>query len=224
MVDKVADQSILEPLSALMDNEASELELHRILKQSEGDPALRQTWKRYQAAAGALRNETPAFDYSDFSSRISAALEDEPAHQSSDRDVGGERKHGFLHSLGRFAIAASVAGAVVLGVQTTDFTGDAPQLADNQLDAVQPSLSLPAGYKAPEISARTVSVDPTIQTNRQRETRNILLVPYKANAPVVDKRIHQQLNQYITEHSEHAALNSGRGMMPFARVAPTEDE
>jgi len=223
MVDKVTDQSILEPMSALMDNEASELELHRILKQSDSDLALKQTWSRYQAAAGAMRNETPAFDYTDLSSRISAAIEDEPTHQGQNTSIP-EKKSGFLHSIGRFAIAASVAGAVVISVQTSNFDDASNQIAENGVESTVSPLSLPAGYKAPELRARTVSVDPTADARNQREARNILLVPYKANTPVTDKKIHQQLNRYISEHSEHAALNSGRGMMPFARVVPTADE
>ena len=210
MVDKVTDQSILEPLSALMDNEASELELHRILKQSEDDPAVMQTWSRYQMAASALRNEVPGVNYLDLSASISAAIDDEATYKP---------KRGFLHSVGRFAIAASVAGAVVISVQTSNFGTSSPEVASNE--SAQPSISLPAGYKAPVLNARTVSVDPTANARSRRETRNILLVPYQKSTPVNDQKIHSQLNQYILEHSEHAALNSGRGMMPFARVAPT---
>lgn len=210
MVDKVTDQAILEPLSALMDNEASELELHRILKQSEDDPAVRETWSRYQMAASAMRNEVPEMKSIDLSASISAAIEGEATYKP---------KQGFLHSVGRFAIAASVAGAVIVSVQTSNFTSNSPEVASNS--PAQPSISLPAGYKAPELSARTVSVDPRANARSQRETRNILLVPYQKSAPVNDQEIHRQLNQYILEHSEHAALNSGRGMMPFARVAPT---
>jgi len=210
MVDKVTDQTILEPLSALMDNEASELELHRILKQSEDDPAVKETWSRYQMAASAMRNETPEVKSIDLSASISAAIGGEATYKP---------KRGFLHSVGRFAIAASVAGAVIVSVQTSNFSANSPEVANNS--PVQPSISLPAGYKAPELSARTVSVDPSANARSKRETRNILLVPYQKSAPVNDRKIHRQLNQYILEHSEHAALNSGRGMMPFARVAPT---
>ncbi len=224
MVDKVTDQSILEPLSALMDNEASELELHRILKQSEADDSLKQQWSRYQMAASAMRKEVSEGPFMDLSASISAAIDAEEAHQMPDSDESSPKKTGFLHSIGRFAIAASVAGAVIISVQTTQQGGDVAEVASHSLDAAPSSLSLPAGYKAPELSARTVSVDPSAKDFTQRETRNIILLPKKANVPVTDKGIHKQLNQYISEHSEHAALNSGRGMMPFARVAPTENE
>lgn len=39
-----------ESLSALMDGEVNELELRRLLKHVERDPALAQQWQRYQSA------------------------------------------------------------------------------------------------------------------------------------------------------------------------------
>ena len=43
-----------ESLSALMDNEADELEVRRVLQAAEQDPALRSTWSRYQVARAVM--------------------------------------------------------------------------------------------------------------------------------------------------------------------------
>ena len=46
-----------ESLSALMDNEADELEVRRVLQAAEQDPALRSTWSRYQVARAVMHKE-----------------------------------------------------------------------------------------------------------------------------------------------------------------------
>ena len=57
MSDGSKQQHLYESLSALVDNEASELELHRILSESERDPSVRARWHRYQLARTALQGE-----------------------------------------------------------------------------------------------------------------------------------------------------------------------
>ena len=42
-------ERLRESLSAVMDGEANELELERVLSRIEGDEQLRQTWVRYSA-------------------------------------------------------------------------------------------------------------------------------------------------------------------------------
>ena len=48
-----------ETLSALMDDEASELELHRIMRETSSEKSLNETWSRYHLAASAMRKELP---------------------------------------------------------------------------------------------------------------------------------------------------------------------
>ena len=57
MSEQNPSQTLAESISALMDNQASELELQRILKASEQDPAVKATWARYQIVGAALRGE-----------------------------------------------------------------------------------------------------------------------------------------------------------------------
>ena len=46
-----------ESLSALMDGETDELELRRLLKQSEQEPQTLETWHRYQMIGALMRGE-----------------------------------------------------------------------------------------------------------------------------------------------------------------------
>ncbi len=50
-------EKLKESLSALMDNEASEFEFRRILKESEANPELKQKWERFHMLSAAIRGE-----------------------------------------------------------------------------------------------------------------------------------------------------------------------
>ena len=123
-------ETLQESLSAVMDNEADELELRRVLAASE-DGELRGTWSRYQVARAAMHREllVPQLD---IASAVSAALADEaiPA-----------RKTPIWRSVGRVAVAASVTVAVLAGVRfynQDDLTG--AQVAQQE---ASPALSVP---------------------------------------------------------------------------------
>ncbi|MBV1871852.1 MAG: sigma-E factor negative regulatory protein, partial [Gammaproteobacteria bacterium] len=67
-----------EELSALVDDEASEFGLRKILTEIESESELVNKWSRYHIAQAVLRDEQLA-DTS-FGEGIAAALADEPAH------------------------------------------------------------------------------------------------------------------------------------------------
>lgn len=223
-----------ESLSALMDNEATELELHRLLKASEEDGELRQSWQRYQVIGSAMRGDLPAGNYSDLSASISAAIADEPVPESNEESneelnatsqgsLSAGKVVKLWSSLGRMAVAASVAGAVVFGVQNYQSPLSADAANTVATSASMPS-GLPAGYGAPALSARTVSAATYMPSVPERQ---VSFVP-RQSAP--DERLSKEynaelqayLNHLMLEHAEHAALNGSRGMLPFARVAELE--
>lgn len=98
-----------ESLSALVDGEVSELELRRILKTDSQD-AFRKLG-RYYLASNILRQEVNLAKAIDVSSDVSAAIDQ--VEEVLETPV----KPALWVNLGRFGIAASVAGALVVGVQ-----------------------------------------------------------------------------------------------------------
>ena len=68
-------ETLQESLSAVMDNQADELELRRVLAASD-DPELRATWSRYQIARAVMHKELlePRLD---IAAAVSAALADD---------------------------------------------------------------------------------------------------------------------------------------------------
>ncbi|WP_447834277.1 RseA family anti-sigma factor [Aeromonas veronii] len=120
-----------EQISALMDGDLSDAE---VLNELEMDSDLQDTWGRYHLIGDAMRGDLPVNLQLDLSDRIMAALEDEPtilapkpvetapvlqpvvAPVKTDSNVVPLfRRVG--QQLGQYAIAASVAAAVIFGVQ-----------------------------------------------------------------------------------------------------------
>ncbi|WP_323969662.1 RseA family anti-sigma factor [Aeromonas veronii] len=120
-----------EQISALMDGDLSDAE---VLNELEMDSDLQDIWGRYHLIGDAMRGDLPVNLQLDLSDSIMAALEDEPtilapkpvetapvlqpavAPVKTDPNVVPLfRRVG--QQLGQYAIAASVAAAVIFGVQ-----------------------------------------------------------------------------------------------------------
>src|SRR5690606_20976460 len=130
---------------------------------------------------------------------------------------------------GRVAVAASVAGAVILGVQQYQPLGTTPAemsagVAATSLPATESKLvNLPSGINAPALSARTVAVQSGYES-RPQESRRVMFVPRQQAAPVYNEDVSSYVNQLIQEHTDNASLNSGQGMLPYTRVILVEEE
>ena len=122
-----------ESLSAVMDDQADELELRRVLANSD-NAELRATWSRYQIARAAMHKEllVPQLD---LTQGINAVLD-----QDSETATA---KQGTWHWLGRVAIAASVTLAVLAGVRFYHDT----QVGNEQMADAQPTA--PASFTSP---------------------------------------------------------------------------
>lgn len=113
MSNKNADSMLDESLSALMDGEAQELELRRILHGVPDQSASRSKWARYQLVSSLLRQQAclPVVSL-EVADAVQLAI-----GQSEIKENTGKHPESRHSSLARFAVAASVALAVVVGVQ-----------------------------------------------------------------------------------------------------------
>ena len=212
---------IKESLSALMDGEADELEVRRVLKSVSENDELRDTWRRHQMAAAAMRRELPR-QVVDYSSAIHNAIEQEPDLYER---PGFER---FVKPLGRFAVAASVAALAVLGVQQYNQPSShdsAPLASINnvQVDLVSPQLRTASEFGIPPVTARTVSA--TVNSGQQGYTAPRSVVQVRSSVPdkVTREQVQAYLNDLMLQHTEHAAMNTNQGMLPFARMPTDQD-
>jgi sigma-E factor negative regulatory protein RseA len=101
-------EALQESLSAVMDSEADELELRRVISALE-DPQVRATWARYQVARAVMHKEL-LDPHLDLSAAVSVAI-------IGDSTPTLETTRGAWQNLGRLAVAASVTVAVLAGVR-----------------------------------------------------------------------------------------------------------
>ena len=102
-----------ETVSALLDNEADDLELRRFLKSSEQDPSLLETWERYSLVQSVLHESAQPVS-SSLSERIAAQIEQEApltAIPSAAAPIS------WKENLSKIAIAASVAAVFLVAVR-----------------------------------------------------------------------------------------------------------
>lgn len=192
-----------ETLSALLDDEAEDLELRRVIRELEAEqpdapPSLGETWYRYTLARTALQgSEVRAAP--DFLARVNDAID---AQATRETEQGGGR---WRRATTSFAVAASVAMVVLLGGQ---------QLA-----------SLPGGAAGDErlapLPVGVVNTVGAVPVQASYGTRDVpTLEP--ADRTAYRELARQRLRRYSQEHAEHAALNTPQGMLPFARVPVIE--
>lgn len=144
-------EALDESMSAVMDGEAGELELRRVLAAAGEDAQARARWARYQLARDVMHRQSvlPGLD---LSAAVAAAIDAEPAAAAA--PVAAPRARGWQR-LGRFAVAASVTLAVLAGVRWyhQDEALQAPQLAQQAAPAVQPALPVVTAPQAPAVLA-----------------------------------------------------------------------
>lgn len=197
-------ERLRESVSALMDGEAGELELRRLLADAD-ELSVRSSWQSYHRLQIVLKEESAEFLGWDISERVSSAIED-----NSQLGVMAARRPKWLQPIAGFAVAASVAAAVVmtagnLNPASSDLGVGQPEM----LSRVFPTtggLAVSAGGDQPRISSAAIPmVLPGVDAQADEDAR-------------------QRLEQYILRHTEGAALNNGQGMISFARVASFDAE
>jgi len=109
-----------EILSAMLDNQASELEIRRFVRDSESNPELLRAWETWNLGQAALHDERVQKSYStqhlssNFASRVfeSIAAEATPA-------APARTWRSIAQPIAKLSIAASIALAFYLGMQVS---------------------------------------------------------------------------------------------------------
>lgn len=236
-------ERLRESLSALMDDEADDLELGRVLRAMDTDDGVvRDTWARYQAVSAVLRGlPIPARGDGFADVLANADLADDDATDddgilypraldSEGPAADDEHGTGLLRAAaegggrGRvrpwlsFATAASVTLAAVLAFQ---YQGGDEAPAARVATAAGPSSPVMTDLSA--VSQASLG-SASGSANRAAQRPLSLRIPSPlgrgdAREPSTARR---QVDAYMLYHAEMSALNSRSGMMPFARYAAFE--
>lgn len=141
-----------ESISALMDGEASEIEIHRLLRDLEKTEAMKRRFFTFQSIRQVIRSPSSGQVSLDVErhmvlfNRISAAVSEEPCH-----DLAASVKRRWTRPVAGFAVAASLLVAIGVGVNLNQ-EQVAGTVADQQ-PALQPDSRSPAVNTRPVSTA-----------------------------------------------------------------------
>jgi sigma-E factor negative regulatory protein RseA len=227
-----SSDQLFESLSALVDNEANELEVRRILKNVEHNSDLMERWRRYHLIGSALRKERSVqiSGPNRLVESVASYIDSAPSQvQNGGMGIPGRGTGGDWRDLiGKSAVAASFAVTLVLGFNflggNSDPIADSVHLTSAATTAgnspVAATLHIPVGFELPIPEARTVS------TASNGAVHSVLPVAQGLSQmdDITDPATQQFLNQLLIQHAERASAHGSLGIMPFARVSRMSSE
>ncbi len=225
-----AREQLKESLSVVLDGQASELELRRVIDSIGKDDDLRALAGRYQQIGETLRGNNSKFANVDISSGVMNAIEQEEVdnpgshmspgaeYSSATRPASGRFLEDVWGSLGKVAVAASVAFAVVIGVRNSNPSPDLQLLTENEpVTLTQPvqlaqtahndygALGIRAGYNSRQHDGITPEQLAYAQSLADRATR-------------------ERFHVYALQHAELSAMGSGQSILSFARLTSFDNQ
>lgn len=221
-----AGERLKESLSVSLDGQASELELRRVLDGIGKDNDLRDTAGRYQLIGDALRGESSRFAGVDVSAGVMAAIEQEEV-DSALKEASGSGKNfvegagdvvsvssleRWWSSLGRVAMAASVAFAMVIGLRNVNAPHDEPVVAMNEPTTLSQPIQLNPGMQN-NLGASGIRAG---YNSRQHDSITPEQLAYAQS--IADRATQERFRAYALQHAELSAINHGQGILSFARL------
>ncbi len=187
-----------EKLSAFMDGE---IDASSIVDDISASEELQGKWRRYHVIRSGLRKEASMGAQLDITGQVAAAIENEPAIVAPKKSrwwsgsvVGNVVP--FAKQSGQFAVAASVAVAVILGVQ--QFNQPAPS---------EPFMTAPT---IPQGSLAPVSLEKS-RTLPRNDMNAVLEKKRKINALIADHEQQVRLKKEAARDSSDEAKSTPAG-------------
>lgn len=199
-----------ERISALVDGELDEQECQAAVDELLAHSDKRAAWGRYHLVSHTLKRRLPTgMDYA-FSSRVMAALENEPtvlAPRKHSHSSWGQRAAGL-------AVAASVAAIAVLGVQ---FMYQQDGQAPTQQLAQLPTKLSPMQLQQQSVARANIqqAIQPSLRANIQTVTQTSTLPNISSK---LTPRTYSRLNKYLVDHNQQASAAVMQGVIPYARI------
>jgi sigma-E factor negative regulatory protein RseA len=182
-------QDTNEILSALMDDEIT-IDTAERIGEIARDDELRQTWYRYHLIRDAIQGEINSDIDCSMAQRISRLLADEPVVLAP---VNSGRNR-YIKPIAGLAIAASVAAAVLLGIQVSNRQAapeSTPAFASNTVPQAPRTVQFVSSNSGPANTANSTNVT-------------------------------FPMNRYLVNYNEHRANSGVRGMLPYVRIVGHE--
>lgn len=185
------NERLHESLSALMDGEVDELEIRRLLNQTEQDESLLDKWTSYQMIGAIMRKEPVAG--LDLAKGVRQALDGEPMDDVQPYTAAKEEKN-WRWFAASGAVAASVMFAVLVGVQWQQ--GEMSGTADFAVASAENAAPAVAVSQMPE----------TVVVAMEAEQQRYL------------EEAQRRLQEYVLQHNEQNIGQEVQGMLPLVQT------
>ena len=185
-----------ESLSALLDGEASEIEVHRLVRDFRSDESLKSSWAVYQNIGSTLRagrGSASTEHHQQLFARITDAIESEDSHFRKVKKAASPR----TVIAGSLALAASMVVAIFVGIQPPS---ESESLADAEpRAAVTGTVS---SKQSPALDVQTVAIPSEVQ---QRTPQLVEL----------DEEKQRRLRAYLNQHDQMSRMSAGKQFVKF---------
>lgn len=152
-------EKMRESISAMVDNEAQQIELQRVLKATEDEPAVRDQWQRYQLVSGLLKRQThPLYVDTELADKVRSAV----AEETSQAGAKLAPTWNFWKPVGGFAIAASATMMMVLGVQQATLVSQADRVDESGIVLLEPG-QFNSQFEQVSVNSGVLSLSPSAQ-------------------------------------------------------------
>lgn len=183
------DERLKETLSAMMDDQADELAIRRVLSQA-GKSEVRGQWHRWQQLRSLMHDERRDLATVDVSAAVRAELDNSPAQaQLPEGSVGNAAARRSMRWSAVAAISLALLVGFGAGAQWGVPTGDG-------------EAALAAG-----VAGQSGQVEPAKGTVPEIALQGL------------DEEQREQMSRYLLEHAQNNSVGMGYGTMGYARVA-----
>lgn len=196
------NERINESLSALLDGEADELEIRRLLNQAEHDEQLLDKWANYQMI-GAIMRQEPVVEI-DLAKGVRQALDGQPMDELPVTTENVARRSWYkLAASG--AVAASVMVAVLVGVQWQQ------QVTDD--------AGMPVAALATDVATQAEAAPMPVLVAQSSEQA---LLTAEQQQQLEDAQ--RRLQEYVLRHNEQDIDEAVQPMLPFMQTVKFSQE
>jgi negative regulator of sigma E activity len=183
-------------LSSLIDGEASEVEVHRLVREFRSDESLSSSWAIYRHIGSTLRADsgTGSIGHNQqLFTRITDAIESEDCHSKEVRKAALPR----TVIAGSLALAASMVVAILVGIQPPP---ESEPLADAGLQTA--SAGRASSNQSPALDDQTVATPSEVQ----RRTPELL---------ELDEEKQRRLRAYLNQHDQMSRMNPSKKFVNY---------
>ncbi len=197
------DDRLKEVLSAMLDDEADEFSIQRVMRQAESGQVQDQ-WRRWQQLRALMHDEERPFAQVDVSRAVWRSLE---GREDGGRPPRLRRTVSSIRRNSPWAAAAMILLAMGIGFGAGFQWHGGP---DDGIADMRPFAAADAG-DAVNLNADRGHMVSAAET-RDEAVPSIVLSE-------LDRAQRDQLSNYLLRHAQHNSIGSGRSAVGFARVA-----